>query len=128
MCVELLLFHEQICSVTKVEISHDDPHPAEGLERCLLAQGHSCSRWLLLKTLHVLGNRSAVAVVAKHVEDQKDHSRAQEETRRQFLEEVGGWQRLAAGAVDGLQQFVAHRVHEDHCSLAGRLHRVVNRM
>lgn len=30
--VELLLFHEHICSVTKVKIAHDDAHPAERLE------------------------------------------------------------------------------------------------
>lgn len=48
VCVELLLFHEHICSVTKVKIAHDDAHPAEGLEGHLLTQGESCSRWLLL--------------------------------------------------------------------------------
>lgn len=48
VCVELLLLHEHICSITKVEVSHYDPHPAEGLERRLWTQGDSCSRWLLL--------------------------------------------------------------------------------
>ena len=89
VCVELLLFHEHICSVTKVEIAHDDAHPAEGLEGRLRTQGDGCSRWLLLlEALHVWGHRSAVAVVAKKVEDHEDERRAQEETRRKLLEEV----------------------------------------
>lgn len=73
VCVELLLFHEHICSVTKVKIAHDDAHPAERLEGRLWTQGDSCSRWLLLlQALHIRGHRSAVAVVAKDVEDQED--------------------------------------------------------
>lgn len=48
VCVELLLFHEHICSVTKVKIAHDDAHPAEGLKGRLMTQGESCSCWLLL--------------------------------------------------------------------------------
>lgn len=48
VCVELLLLHEHICSVTEVKIAHDDAHPAKSLERCLWTQGYSCSCWLLL--------------------------------------------------------------------------------
>lgn len=81
MCVELLLFHEHVCSVTKVKIAHDDAHPAQGLEGSLWTQGDSCNCWLLLlQALHVWGHRSSGAVVAKDVEDQEHQGRAQEET------------------------------------------------
>ena len=80
MSVELLLLHEHICSVTQIEISHDDAHPAEGLEQLLEAGAGSCSRrLLLLQALHVRGHMAAVTVVAEDVEDDEDHGRAEEE-------------------------------------------------
>ncbi|TNN72152.1 hypothetical protein EYF80_017580 [Liparis tanakae] len=118
--VELLLLHEHVCSVTEVEIAHDDAHLAEGLERRLWAQRGDCGRrLLLLEALDVRRRESPVMVVAEDVEDQQGHGRAHEETRRQLLQEVRGRQRLAAGAVDGPEELVAQRVHEHHGALRG---------
>ena len=120
--VELLLLHERVGAVAEVEVRHDHAHAAQRLERRREPRGPRGRGGLpLLQALHVRGHWPvAVAAVAHGVEPQQHQRAAQEDARRQLLQQAGGPGPLTAGAVDGPRPLVAYRVHEEHGPLGRR--------
>lgn len=118
--VELVLLHEDVGTVAQVEVGHDDAHPDHGLQAQPESRGaRRRGRLPLLQALHVGGHGPAMAPVTQHLQQQQKQGRAQEEAGQELLQQVGGRQRLAAGALDGPHQLVAHSVDDNGGALVG---------
>lgn len=119
--VELVLLHEDVGAVAQVEVGHDDAHPDHSLQAEPESRGSGRrGRLPLLQALHVGGHGPAVAPVAQQLQQQQQQRRSQEEAAQELLQRVGGRQRLAAGALNGPHQLVAHGVDDDGSALGGR--------
>lgn len=118
--VELVLLHKDVGAVAQVEVRHDDAHPDHSLQADPESRGpRRHGRLPLLQTLHVGGHGPAVAPVTQQLQQQEQQCRAQEEAGQELLQQVGRRQRLAAGALDGPHQLVAHGIDDDGGTLVG---------